>query len=152
MRFHTSRLANMTLWRKWWNHDINLLILYQFKVGISWNQTYNYVLTGSKLSKVLQIGDAVVGIDHFIVSGQRPVLDSWWWPPHLRKGYNGIIGEKGVVDTVRSWVGGDRAVAMGTVAALDLLSSSGSSEQCISSKSYVDEVGSGQCVSTGQQK
>ena len=35
---------------------------------------------------------------------------------------------------------------MGTVAALDLLSSSGSSEQCISSKSYVDEVGSGQCV------
>ena len=59
-------------------------------------------------------------------------------------GYNGIMGEKGVVDTVRSWVGDDGAVAMGTVAALDLLSSSGSSEQCISSKSYVDEVGSGQ--------
>ena len=43
-------------------------------------------------------------------------------------------------------MGDDGAVAMGTVAALDLLSSSGSSEQCISSKSYVDEVGSGQCV------
>ena len=36
---------------------------------------------------------------------------------------------------------GDGAVAMGTVAALDLLSSSRCSEQCISSKSYVDEVG-----------
>ena len=42
----------------------------------------------------------MVGINHFIVSGQRPVLDSW--PPHLRKGYNGIMGEKGVVDTVGS--------------------------------------------------
>ena len=48
-------------------------------------------------------------------------------------------------------MGGDGAVAMGTVAALDLLSSSGSSELCISSKSYVDEVGRGQCISFGQQ-
>ena len=39
---------------------------------------------------------------------------------------------------------GDRAVAMGSVTALDLFSSSRCSEQCISSKSYVDEVGSGQ--------
>ena len=59
-------------------------------------------LHGSKLSKVPQIGDTVVGINHFTASGQRPVLDSCWWPPHLRKGYNGIMGEKGVVDTVRS--------------------------------------------------
>ena len=43
-------------------------------------------------------------------------------------------------------MGDDGAVAMGTVAALDLLSSSRCSEQRISSRSYVDEVGSGQCI------
>ena len=69
----------------------------------------------------------------------------------MRKGYSGYSGGEGGCGYCALMSGDDGAVAMGTVAALDLLSSSGSSEQCISSKSYVDEVGSGQCVSTEQQ-